>query len=175
MTLQNLQVKNSRNSRDKSESKARAKSNRLLNAGRRNKDKVIEPSLRVTPKSYPVSTQWARQDSNLRPTGYEPAALPLSYEPILPPMKSSTFHGNQICVERETGLEPATPCLEGRNSTTELLPRDRIYFTSNLRVRKQEEGFARSGQPQQRCLVSRYSKLDCPQGKGVSPKDIVTT
>jgi len=28
-------------------------------------------------------------------------------------MKSSTFHGNQICLERETGLEPATPCLEG--------------------------------------------------------------
>jgi len=28
-------------------------------------------------------------------------------------MKSDTFHGNQICVERETGLEPATPCLEG--------------------------------------------------------------
>ncbi len=25
-------------------------------------------------------------------------------------------------MERETGLEPATPCLEGRNSTTELLP-----------------------------------------------------
>jgi hypothetical protein len=25
---------------------------------------------------------WARQDSNLRPTGYEPAALPLSYEPM---------------------------------------------------------------------------------------------
>ena len=25
-------------------------------------------------------------------------------------------------VERETGLEPATACLEGRNSTTELLP-----------------------------------------------------
>jgi hypothetical protein len=24
--------------------------------------------------------------------------------------------------ERETGLEPATACLEGRNSTTELLP-----------------------------------------------------
>jgi len=28
-------------------------------------------------------------------------------------MKSFTFHGNQIYVERETGLEPATPCLEG--------------------------------------------------------------
>ena len=25
-------------------------------------------------------------------------------------------------VERETGFEPATPCLEGRHSTTELLP-----------------------------------------------------
>ena len=25
-------------------------------------------------------------------------------------------------VERETGFEPATPCLEGRNSTAELLP-----------------------------------------------------
>ena len=25
-------------------------------------------------------------------------------------------------VERETGFEPATACLEGRNSTTELLP-----------------------------------------------------
>ena len=25
--------------------------------------------------------KWARQDSNLGPTGYEPAALPLSYEP----------------------------------------------------------------------------------------------
>jgi hypothetical protein len=24
---------------------------------------------------------WARQDSNLRPSGYEPRALPLSYEP----------------------------------------------------------------------------------------------
>jgi hypothetical protein len=26
-------------------------------------------------------------------------------------------------VERETGIEPATTCLEGRSSTTELLPR----------------------------------------------------
>ena len=25
---------------------------------------------------------WARQDSNLRPIGYEPIALPLSYEPL---------------------------------------------------------------------------------------------
>jgi hypothetical protein len=27
--------------------------------------------------------QWARQDSNLRPNGYEPSALPLSYGPLL--------------------------------------------------------------------------------------------
>ena len=25
--------------------------------------------------------EWARQESNLRPTGYEPDALPLSYGP----------------------------------------------------------------------------------------------
>jgi hypothetical protein len=25
--------------------------------------------------------EWARQDSNLRPNGYEPSALPLSYGP----------------------------------------------------------------------------------------------
>ena len=30
---------------------------------------------------------------------------------------------NGTHLERETGLEPATTCLEGRGSTTELLPR----------------------------------------------------
>lgn len=30
-----------------------------------------------------MSTSWARLDSNQRPTGYEPAALPLSYEPTI--------------------------------------------------------------------------------------------
>ena len=48
-----------------------------------------------------ISDEWARQDSNLRPDGYEPPALPLSYEPL----------------ERETRLELATTCLEGRDST----------------------------------------------------------
>ncbi len=28
----------------------------------------------------------------------------------------------EASMERETGFEPATPCLEGRNSTAELLP-----------------------------------------------------
>ena len=48
-----------------------------------------------------LKIKWARQDSNLRPIGYEPTALPLSYEPM----------------ERETRLELATTCLEGRDST----------------------------------------------------------
>ena len=29
----------------------------------------------------PEIGEWARQDSNLRPNGYEPSALPLSYRP----------------------------------------------------------------------------------------------
>src|SRR5690348_362802 len=33
--------------------------------------------------------------------------------------------------ERETGLEPATACLEGRNSTTELLPHQSGCADSN--------------------------------------------
>jgi hypothetical protein len=88
------------------------------------------------------AAKWARQDSNLRPTGYEPAALPLSYEPVLSATKKSGLHGNRICLERETGFEPATPCLEGRNSTTELLPRNRTYSTRNLTVGKQEQASA---------------------------------
>ncbi len=53
---------------------------------------------------------WAQPDSNQRPTGYEPAALPLSYGPL------------QNAQERETRFELATACLEGRCSTPELLP-----------------------------------------------------
>ena len=30
-----------------------------------------------------LSVKWARQGSNLGPTGYEPAALPLSYGPTV--------------------------------------------------------------------------------------------
>ncbi len=32
------------------------------------------------------------------------------------------LHGLLLGLERETGFEPATPCLEGRHSTAELLP-----------------------------------------------------
>ena len=34
-----------------------------------------------------------------------------------------------LLVERETGLEPVTTCLEGRGSTTELLPQNQSYST----------------------------------------------
>ena len=37
-------------------------------------------------------------------------------------------------MERETGLEPATTCLEGRGSTTELLPQNQSYSTSKCLV-----------------------------------------
>ena len=35
-----------------------------------------------------------------------------------------------LVMERETGVEPATTCLEGRGSSTELLPQGQSYFTS---------------------------------------------
>ena len=35
------------------------------------------------PRLHAVKAWWARQDSNLRPTGYEPGALPLSYGPVV--------------------------------------------------------------------------------------------
>ncbi len=37
-------------------------------------------------------------------------------------------------MERETGLEPVTTCLEGRGSSTELLPLKQSYFTSKYLV-----------------------------------------
>ena len=45
-------------------------------------------------------------------------------------MRTHVF-GMSTGMERETGFEPATPCLEGRHSTTELLPRS-LDFIVNL-------------------------------------------
>ena len=36
-----------------------------------------------------MSTWWARPDSNQRPIGYEPTALPLSYGPAMTPVPYS--------------------------------------------------------------------------------------
>ena len=49
---------------------------------------------------------WVQQDSNLRPTGYEPVALTAEL----------------WTQERLTGFEPVTYSLEGYRSTTELQP-----------------------------------------------------
>ncbi len=65
------------------------------------------------------SPQWARQDSNLQPTGYEPAALPLSYGPAA---RNGGIDHAFPGKKRATGFEPATFCLEGRRSTPELRP-----------------------------------------------------
>jgi hypothetical protein len=77
------------------------------------KQRLLTNTRELSRISACFTEKWAWQDSNLRPTGYEPAALPLSYKPVLSAMKSLSFHGNQSYMERETGLEPATPCLEG--------------------------------------------------------------
>lgn len=37
--------------------------------------------------------EWARKDSNLRPSGYEPRALPLSYEPV---RRSRLYHKENV-------------------------------------------------------------------------------
>jgi hypothetical protein len=55
-----------------------------------------------------LTAKWARQDSNLRPTGYEPAALPLSYEPVLSAMKRFSLHGNRRNT-RMIGFSPLPP------------------------------------------------------------------
>src|SRR5881628_3636413 len=50
-------------------------------------------------------------------------SLAFSFTVWLPPTGSRRAYTETVySVERETGLEPATACLEGRNSTTELLP-----------------------------------------------------
>src|SRR6266571_2591081 len=49
--------------------------------------------------------------------------LAFSFTVWLPPTGSRSACTETVYTwERETGLEPATACLEGRNSTTELLP-----------------------------------------------------
>jgi hypothetical protein len=68
------------------------------------------------------AAKWARQDSNLRPTGYEPAALPLSYEPALSAMKGFIFHGVEIRMYQKAGLKSTTPFLKG-----ESFPRPHFY------------------------------------------------
>ena len=54
-------------------------------------------------------------------------------------------------LERETGFEPATPCLEGRNSTAELLPL--LYSLSIIFIAKSRVGK----------IIGNESKMNLPQ------------
>ena len=65
--------------------------------------------------------EWAHLDSNQGLPGYEPGALTAE---LWAPME-----------ERATGFEPATACLEGRGSTTELHPRKRSRNSQKLLLR----------------------------------------
>ena len=66
------------------------------------------------------------------------SALPLGYAAVLlDPLVQAEFPGRlfSLCLERETGLEPATPTLARWCSTTELFPhkgffRDLFLFTN---------------------------------------------
>ncbi len=52
-----------------------------------------------------VSREWAHPDSNQGPTGYEPAALPLSYGPSEPPigLEPITWRLRSVCSAIELG------------------------------------------------------------------------
>ncbi len=76
-----------------------------------------------------LAEQWARQGSNLRPTGYEPAALPLSYEPVLPPVTGFivmaarlTWSGRRDSNPRHPAWKAGTLPLSYSRKTKSILP-----------------------------------------------------
>jgi hypothetical protein len=73
------------------------------------KEKVTEQRLWPASDSLWFTAKWARQDSNLRPTGYEPAALPLSYKPILFAMKGFIFMATKFAWSGRRDSNPRHP------------------------------------------------------------------
>ncbi len=69
--------------------------------------------------------QEARQDAGIRLLAKTKTVCSNpSFSPILSIGLRSGSRETVYREKRETGLEPATACLEGRNSTTELLPQN---------------------------------------------------
>ena len=64
---------------------------------------------------------WAHLGSNQGPTGYEPVALPLSYEPKMAP---------------RVGFEPTTPRLTAECSTVELSRNilNKVYYNFYYKI-----------------------------------------
>gem|GEM_PF-5988870 len=76
--------------------------------------RVYVDDLASVGENHESAHEWARQDSNLRPNGYEPSALPLSYGPPVKPSWTASESGAPVSVmERATGFEPANLSLEG--------------------------------------------------------------
>ena len=78
-------------------------------------------------------TLWARQDSNLRPSGYEPPALTAELQALASGgMRLGTGSANGpllIPPERATGFEPANDGLEGRCLTPWRRPQRHFDYT----------------------------------------------
>jgi len=56
--------------------------------------------------------------------------------------------------------------LEGRNSTTELLPRDQTYFTPNLTVGKQKDAFVFTG-----LAIMSWSRIHANEISFLTPQE----
>ena len=54
---------------------------------------------------------WARQGSNLRPIGYEPTALPLSYEPSVGGSSSVSNAANPVKAGKRRPVDPLEPVI----------------------------------------------------------------
>jgi hypothetical protein len=117
------------------------------------------------------AAKWARQDSNLRPTGYEPAALPLSYEPALPPMESFICRGNRVWWSGRRDSNPRHPAwkagtlpLSYSRETESILPQilvgkqEKVKLLDNLILRSLDKSGQRVSRPTTKQIL-------CPQNR----------
>jgi len=74
-------------------------------------------------------------------------------------------------MERETGLEPATACLEGRNSTTELLPQKQLHFSPKIPIG--QRGVPALSKTELTRLVAGYCLCARSEAKSLKTIDMV--